>query len=244
MTRTITSTDTVGQLVKERPDRSRVFESLSIDYCCGGKVSLANACTKRGIAVEKVIEQLTAADQRDAAGDGLVDADAMSLTDLANHIERTHHAYCRTELARLDVITHKVASVHGDKDARLAEVLKAFIALRDELNAHLIKEERILFPMVRELEQYTGAVLFHCGSIANPIKQMELEHGHAGDALAIMHKATDGYTPPEWACNTYRAMLDGLSRLEKDLHQHIHKENNVLFIKAIALEAEHVGKGR
>jgi len=102
----------------------------------------------------------------------------------------------------------------------------------------MMKEEQVLFPMIRELETATSMPSFHCGSIAHPIRQMELEHDSAGDALAILSKSTDGYQPPEWACNTHRAMLDGLQTFEKDLHQHIHKENNVLFPKAIQLEAD------
>ena len=101
-----------------------------------------------------------------------------------------------------------------------------------------MKEEQILFPMIRQLETATAVPAFHCGSVANPIRQMEYEHDSAGDALATMEHATDGYQPPDWACNTYRAMLDGLAQLQRDLHQHIHKENNVLFPKAIRLEAE------
>ncbi|MCC7145030.1 MAG: hemerythrin domain-containing protein, partial [Phycisphaeraceae bacterium] len=99
-----------------------------------------------------------------------------------------------------------------------------------------MKEEQILFPLIRQLERADGPLTFHCGTIANPIRQMELEHDRAGDALAVMRRATDDYQPPDWACNTYRAMLDGLERLEKDMHQHVHKENNVLFPKALALE--------
>ncbi|MEZ6137082.1 MAG: hemerythrin domain-containing protein [Pirellulaceae bacterium] len=99
-----------------------------------------------------------------------------------------------------------------------------------------LKEERILFPIVRQLEASNEHQEFHCGSVANPIRQMEHEHDQAGDALAILNESTDGYTPPVWACNTYRAMLDSLARLEADMHQHIHKENNVLFPKAIQLE--------
>jgi regulator of cell morphogenesis and NO signaling len=238
MNEVISVSDSVGALVRQRPDRARVFESLSIDYCCGGKLPLAEACAQSGVDPLQVVEQLTAADMATAATDGHVDADMMSLTALADHIEQTHHAYLRTELPRLDQMTLKVLSVHGGKDPRLAQLREAFAALRDELMQHMMKEERILFPMVRQIELADGPVFAHCGSIANPIRQMELEHGHAGDALLIMRQATDGYVPPPWACNTYRAMLDALAQLEKDLHQHIHKENNVLFPKAIAREAE------
>jgi regulator of cell morphogenesis and NO signaling len=235
----VNETDTVGTLVKERPDRSRVFESLHIDYCCGGKLPLAQACAQRGLNPRLVIQQIEAADLADTTRDGsLIDADGMSLSALADHIEQTHHAYLRAQLPRLDQMISKVVSVHGDKDPRLAQVRQAFTALRDELTSHMMKEEQILFPMVRQMEQADAPVSFPCGSIANPIRQMELEHGHAGDALAILRQSTDAYAPPPWACNTYRAMLDGLEKLEQDLHQHIHKENNVLFPKAIGREAE------
>ena len=132
----------------------------------------------------------------------------MTLTELVDHIERTHHAYLREELPRLDVMTEKVARVHGDKEPRLRRVREAFVALKAELDRHMMKEERILFPMVRQLEASLSQSEFHCGSVANPIRQMEHEHDQAGEALAIVHNATDGFVPPEWACNTYRAMLD------------------------------------
>ena len=230
---------TVGQIVTERPSRSRVFETLKIDYCCGGKLPLAEACRKRGLDTQTIIEELLKADTETDQNDGTaVDADALSLTDLADHIERQHHAYLRAELPRLDEMTEKVLRVHGEKDPRLSDVRKAFCALRDELTSHMMKEEQILFPMVRQLEQAAGPPSFHCGSIANPIRQMEAEHDHAGDALDIMRSATDDFQPPAWACNTYRAMLDGLAHFERDMHQHIHKENNVLFPKALDLERQ------
>ncbi|QDV86197.1 hemerythrin domain-containing protein [Stieleria magnilauensis] len=160
----------------------------------------------------------------------------MSLTELADHIETTHHAYLREELPRLDFMTEKVARVHGDKEPRLLKTREAVVALKAELEPHMMKEEKILFPMVRQLEAATERPESHCGSVGNPIRQMEHEHDQAGNALAILNDSTDGYTPPEWACNTYRAMLDSLAQLERDMHQHIHKENNVLFPKAIQLE--------
>lgn len=112
---------------------------------------------------------------------------------------------------------------------------QAFVALRAELEPHMMKEEKILFPIVRQLEATSEGQEFHFGSVANPIRQMEHEHDLAGDALATLNESTDAYTPPKWACNTYRAMLDSLARLEADMHQHIHKENNV-FPKAIRIE--------
>ncbi|MBZ0173397.1 MAG: iron-sulfur cluster repair di-iron protein [Phycisphaerales bacterium] len=233
---------TVGQLVTERPNRSRVFETLKIDYCCGGKRPLAEACTKLGLDIQDVLGLLRNADAESDRSGGMVDADAFSLTDLANHIEREHHAYLRSELPRLDAMTERVYRVHGESEPRLADVRRAFCDLRDELTSHMMKEEQILFPVIRQLEQSDDAVSFHCGTIEGPIRQMEAEHEHAGDALVTIRTATDDFQPPEWACNTYRAMLDGLARLERDMHVHIHKENNVLFPKAIALETARPNK--
>jgi len=232
---TLDSTATVGSFVRQRPSRSRVFESLKIDYCCGGKIPLGQACEKKGIDAAEVLQQLQACDAA-AENCNLTDADSMSLTDLADHIEATHHAYLREELPRLDFMTEKVSRVHGDKDDRLFKMREAFVALKAELEPHMMKEEKILFPIVRQLEASTEREQFHCGSVANPIRQMEHEHDQAGNALTILNESTDGYAPPEWACNTYRAMLDSLAQLERDMHQHIHKENNVLFPKAIQLE--------
>lgn len=239
---TIELTTTVGELVRERPARSRIFEQLQIDYCCGGAVPLGEACAKRGLDPQAVAQQIRQLDAEPATGDEEpIDADAMTLTDLANHIEQTHHAYLKAELPRLAAMTQKVFEVHGESDPRLAEVRRIFAGLHQELSSHLMKEEQVLFPMIRQLESSDHVPAFHCGTVANPIRQMEYEHDGAGHALAILRDSTDGYQPPEWACNTYRAMLAGLQQLEWDLHQHIHKENNVLFPKAIWREAELAG---
>jgi regulator of cell morphogenesis and NO signaling len=168
----------------------------------------------------------------------IIDAASMSLAALADHIEQTHHAYLRSELPRLDAMTQKVASVHGEHDPRLWQVRETFVALFEEMFSHMMKEERILFPMVRKIEASSIAPVFHCGSIAHPIHQMESEHEQAGSALERLRELTDGYAPPNWACNTYRAMLEALARLERDMHQHVHKENNVLFPRALVMERE------
>lgn len=232
---TIDLQSTVGDLVRAVPSRARVFESMRIDYCCGGKIVLADVCAKKHITPATVLARLQESDAASGA-QAVVDADSMSLTQLADHIEKTHHVFLREELPRLDFMTEKVARVHGDHDPRLVAVRKAFVSLKNELEPHMIKEEQVLFPIIRQLEASADRPELHCGSVANPIRQMEHEHDQVGDELAILREATDGFVPPEWACNTYRAMLDLLGRLEADMHQHIHKENNVLFPKALSLE--------
>jgi regulator of cell morphogenesis and NO signaling len=231
------ATQAVGEVVASRPGLSRVFENFGIDYCCGGKKSIAEACSRKGVDPAQVVERLTEAEGHLEASAAEVSPARMSLTELSAHIEATHHAFLRSELPRLDQLTTKVARVHGDRDPRLVELRDTLLGLADELVSHLVKEERILFPMIRQLEASRVAPQFHCGSLANPIQQMELEHDGAGTALEQLKTLTDGYQPPEWACNTYRAMVDGLADLERDLHNHIHKENNVLFPKALEMEA-------
>jgi regulator of cell morphogenesis and NO signaling len=236
------TTDTVGSVVARDPDLSRVFESFGIDYCCGGKKSLAEACSEKGLDPSEVLQQLSDTQAtRKGNGNGVSPA-TMSLTELADHIEQTHHAYLRTELPRLDFMTKKVSAVHGDKEPRLRELRDTFVSLAEELSSHMFKEEQILFPMIRQLEASETAPAFHCGSLANPVTQMEAEHDIAGSALERQRELTDDYQPPDWACNTFRAMVDALARLEDDLHQHIHKENNVLFPRALKLEAKKQGR--
>ncbi len=229
---TINTTTTVGEIIRAYPGLSSVFEKYHIDYCCGGKLPLEQACAKANINAEKILEEL--ASKKDIKNEDSVNADDISLSELADHITNTHHFYLKNELPRLDQITARVLHVHGDKDQRLQDVRNAFVSLKDEMLQHMTKEERVLFPMIKELETANAAPAH---SIAGPIRQMEHEHDGAGDALSIISKATDNYTPPVWACNTYRVMIDSLKKLELDMHQHVHKENNILFAKALKLES-------
>ncbi|MDA0710909.1 MAG: iron-sulfur cluster repair di-iron protein [bacterium] len=227
--------DTIGGIVARKPALSRVFEQQSIDYCCGGKKTVDEVCQKKGIDAHALLATFEAS-LLTSTEEPSVNPASMTLTELADHIVETHHAYLKTEFPRLDRMTEKVAAVHGDKNESLYAVRQIFLALVEELTSHMMKEERILFPMVRQMESTEPASAFHCGSVGNPIRQMELEHDIAGSALETLNELTGGYTPPEWACNTYRALLDGLAHLESDMHQHIHKENNVLFPRAIEME--------
>lgn len=227
---------TVGRLVAERPSRSRVFEAFGIDYCCGGKKPLATACQDKGLDLDEV----SAALEREAAtpnGTAGLDPATMPLAQLADHIVETHHAYLREELPRLMRMLRRVAKVHGDADPRLRQMEKVFATFEEELYLHMRKEEELLFPAIRVLESGPGEWPFPFPSVAHPIRMMEFEHDQAGDALSELRTLSDGFEPPDWACNTYRAVLAGLLELEDDMHQHVHKENNVLFPRAIAAEA-------
>jgi regulator of cell morphogenesis and NO signaling len=234
-TSTISPETTIGQIVAAQPALARIFERAGIDYCCGGKRTLAEACRAKGL------EPATFALLLDAiatmpGNQPTTDATALSLSALADHIERTHHAYLRVELPQLMEKADRVAYKHGARDPRLGEVAETVRALAEEMFSHMAKEEIVLFPLVRELER-SGPAAGECGSIAHPIRQMEREHDSAGGAIAHLRKLTDDFTPDAEACNTHRALLVGLAHLEADLHEHVHKENNVLFPRALALEA-------
>ena len=216
---------TVGELVVERPGRSRVLESFRIDYCCGGRKSLDEACRAAGAEVERVLEALRRDDATPRGGDvhdrAWADADPRELVE---HILGVHHGFLRRELPRIDGLIAKVVSAHGGKHLELAEVQAIFRDVREELQSHMAKEENVLFPAIVD----RAAGLWR-GSFDGPIGVMEHEHALVGRALESLRALTGDYAPPADACNTYRAMLDGLAELDRDLRQHIHEENNILF---------------
>ena len=232
------STDTtVGQLVTERPSRSRVFEALGVNYCCGGNRSLGEVCAEKGLDTTTVLRMLEAYEVPGAGSEDGKDWSEASMTELVEHIVEVHHGYLKETLPRLERLVGRVATVHGEGRPELVDLRETFDALKPELEAHLLKEEEVLFPMCRELEVAEAKPNFHCRTVDNPIGTLVAEHEEVGGVLLRMRELTGGYEPPEGACNTYRAMLDGLEELERDVHLHVHKENNVLFPKASAAEA-------
>ena len=227
---------TVGSLVAERPSRSRIFERWGIDYCCGGKKPLDTACAEKSLDLNSVLGDLRG-EAAEPADDQRVWTDAR-LSELVGHIVETHHAYLREALPRLTFLTEKVRDAHSQRHPELVALAETFAAFRTEMEAHTAKEEGVLFPYIAALERSSSLPTFQCSSVSNPIRVMEEEHEHAGEALETMRRQTNGYTVPENACNTYRAMLDALAELEADTHRHVHKENSLLFPRAEAREAE------
>jgi regulator of cell morphogenesis and NO signaling len=228
---------TVGQLVAERPQRSRVFETLGIDYCCGGKKPLAQACHEKGLDPAAVRRLLDAEAGPASPADADADWSRATLTALADHIQQTHHAYLKRELPRLSAMVRKVAAVHGTNFNWLLELDGVFAAFAAEMQSHMMKEDAVLFPMIRALDRGELAATDHCGgSIANPIRVMEHEHDDAGRALERMRELSGGFVPPAGACNTFRATLSGLAELTDDTHRHVHKENSILFPRAAERE--------
>lgn len=218
--------ETIGRLVAAVPTRARVFERHGIDYCCGGHRPLDEVARERGLDLEELVRDVEAADADAPEGTAWL---AASDQALITHILDVHHRYLRQELPALRALVHKVERVHGERHPELAEVRKIYDALAEELTAHMLKEEQVLFPMMQRLcagEIHAGA---HCGGIANPLRVMRREHEDAGLGLARLRSLTRHYATPEGACNSYRAMLARLEHLERDTHEHVHEEENVLF---------------
>jgi regulator of cell morphogenesis and NO signaling len=220
---TITADVPVGKLAAEFPLATRVFARHQIDYCCGGGRPLGDVCNAKGLDPAVLLNEI----QQEIAP---ADADVSRWTDapleaLIDHIVNTYHRSLTEELPRLDAMAQKVVRVHGEKDpVRLPELSTVLSGLRAELEHHMLKEEGVLFPMIRR-GQGRGAL--------GPVAVMLREHTESGDALRRLRELTDDYTVPEGACNTWRALWHGLAALESSLHEHIHLENNVLFPRAL-----------
>lgn len=225
----------VGRIVACRPDAARVFEKHRIDYCCQGGKTLGEACTALGLDLAQVLHELAAPPP---TGDEPVSNWLEEpLARLCDHIERRHHDYLRAELPRLEELIARVVRAHGDRHPELADVQAAFGRLRAELEPHMWKEEQVLFPAIRSMDDSRRNADHAFGSVANPIRCMVDEHERAGEELACLRRLTGDYEPPRDACPTWRVMLDGLAQLERDMHEHVHKENSILFPRAIELEA-------
>lgn len=232
---TIDTAVTLASLVDAHPALARDLERLGLDYCCGGRRSLAEACAGAGLDAHEVVALLRDAD----AGADHVPAPWVDLgpVELVDHLEAVHHRRLDAELPRLWALAAKVRDVHGERHPELVEVAATITELQADLEPHLRKEELVLFPMIRALATAAPVPSSHGGSLGNPITVMLAEHERAGELLARLRALTGGYVPPDDACASYRALYEGLAELEADTHLHVHKENNVLFPMVLELEA-------
>ena len=215
----------LAELVLERPAHVRVLERLGLDYCCGGKRSLAEACTERGLDTATVIVFLES--ELEPSASESADWTTAPLADLCAHIAQVHHERLRWELPRLADLAERAVVAHGAERPELHEVRDVLLSLRSELEEHIVDEEQRLFPAI-----LAGEV-----PGAEELARLEREHDEAGAALHRLRELTAGYDTEHGLCNTHRALLDGLHGLELDLHQHVHEENNVLFPRARTLVA-------
>jgi len=231
---------TIGELVAKDYRKAQVFKKLGIDFCCGGKKTLTEACTKKGIDIHKVEAELAAID-----GQPTVTSQNFQQWEpdfLSDYIINTHHRYVKESIPFLSEIAQKVARVHGEGHPELVKVAEVFDRVARDLSLHLIKEENILFPYIKEMVN-AGKIgaplpLSHFGQVNKPIQVMEMEHEGAGEDLSEIRELTNNYQLPEDACTSYRILFRKLEEFENDLHQHVHLENNILFPKAITLEKE------
>ncbi len=232
-------TKTVRDIAIESPLTTRVFASHKIDFCCGGRVPVAEACQKAGVDPATVVAELEELLDR-SADETAGTAERMKPTELVEHIIATHHAFTRTEVTRLIPLAEKVANRHGETHPELIQIRDIFQQMGEELLVHMRKEEAMLFPYIQRLaiaaERGLPAPMAPFGSVENPVRMMMFEHDQAGEQLRQIRDLSSDYLVPDGACPSYSGLYAGLEALEQDLHQHIHLENNVLFPESIRLE--------
>ena len=236
----INSQTTVREVAIQMPESTRLFEKLKIDYCCGGNQPLAIACASAGLDVDKVIKtlgELTGINLEDAT---TLDFQNPSLPELIEHILSTHHVFTKSEMDRLETLSAKVISAHGGNHAELIEISELLKHLFADLRPHMFKEEQILFPyivaMTQASRQNQARPFAPFGTVNNPIRMMMREHDTAGEILRELRVLTSDYKVPPDACISYQTLYEAMENFEKDLHQHIHLENNLLFPKALEVE--------
>lgn len=231
---------TVGDLVAEDYRRAEVFSKFGLDFCCNGEKSVAAACKDIDADVDEVNKALKALE-----GETTTKMDKFNkweLDFLIDYIINNHHSYVKESTPMLYELTEKIAKVHGAHHPELIEMAPLFKKVTELFHSHMVKEESTLFPYVKKLVEAKKAGTkvdkppFQ--TIQNPINQMEKEHDDTGAEMDVIRKLSNDYLVPEDGCNTYRLTFAKLEEFEKDLHQHVHLENNILFKKALALEKE------
>lgn len=231
---------TIGDLVAEDYRRATVFKQHGIDFCCGGGKTLEAACAKKGVALGDMQRALEAAEEK-SAPESMRPA-AWSPDFLADYIVNEHHTYVRESIPILGEFTQKVARVHGNGNPEVIEIARRFEEVAREMSQHMMKEEKVLFPHIKELATATKTHRDPAkpafGTVRNPIQMMEHEHDQAGALMREIRRLSGNFTPPEHACATWRVSYAKLEEFEDDLHRHVHLENNILFPKAAALEDE------
>jgi regulator of cell morphogenesis and NO signaling len=231
----------VRELALEIPGATRIFEQMGIDYCCGGAASLENACASAGITTADVVRALGEANQHQTQAGELKDWQTAPLSRLINYILEKHHVFTRQELLRLDALIAKVWTAHGERHPELLRLQELFKNLDEDLVPHMMKEERVLFPYIMQMEialkNHEPVLVPPFTTVRNPVRMMSLEHDNAGALLREMRCVSSDYTVPSDGCVSYQTLYQALKEFEEDLHQHIFLENNILFPRAVEMEA-------
>jgi regulator of cell morphogenesis and NO signaling len=236
-----TATQSIREIVTRQPSAAGIFHRFDIDLCMQADLSLEGACQELQLSVEQVLEKLADAEAQRCGGMAL-DPEKLSLSRLIQHIVRIHHNRVRQELPRFAEMALKVSAKRSDREPQLTTIAELVETLRDEMYSHIQKEERVLFPFISQMDQesivaYPPAhACFR--SVTHPIFIMEQEHESADNIVAEIIRLTNHFEPPSWACATHIALFSGLREFEADLRQHVHLENDILFPRAIQLEAE------
>lgn len=237
---TIQDQKTIGEYVAQDFRTASVFSKYGIDFCCKGNRSIEEACAKKDLDATRIQNEIYKLLQTSTTGQ--IDFTSWPLDLLADYIEKTHHRYVAEKSPILVAFLEKLCKVHGESHPELFEITELFKGCAQELGSHMQKEEQILFPFIKQMvnsnisNQPLGQPGF--GSVSNPIAMMKAEHEHEGERLERISALTNTYTPPSDACNTYKVTYAMLQEFEKDLHTHIHLENNILFPQAIMMEAQ------
>lgn len=234
---------TVGEIVAKDYRKMEVFKKFGIDFCCGGKKTVKEACQEAGITEDQLEAALLQAENQQKTPSQ--DFTNWDIDFLADYIVNTHHRYVNESLDIIYGLAHKVANHHGETYPQVIKVANAYVKIANELAAHMQKEEKVLFPYIKKLVQAkkSGEKIPEppFGTIESAIQLMEMEHTAAGDDFRTIHEASNNYNKPEGACNSFMYLYDKLKEFEDDLNIHIHLENNILFPKAIKLEKELLG---
>jgi len=230
---------TVREIALEEPSSLRVFESLGIDYCCGGKRPLSDACTHANVDLNRTLQLLEIAKQN-TRNTGAESWNEKPLSQLIEFVVNSHHQYVRRETPRIEVVFAKVSARHGQAHPEISRMEQIFAAVSRELATHMMKEENALFPHIERMERAAdsgaAAPIAFFGTVHRPIASMVAEHDDAGALLTQIRALADNFTPPAGACPTFIGLYRALEEFEQDLHRHVHLENNILFPRAIALE--------
>jgi regulator of cell morphogenesis and NO signaling len=229
---TISPHQSVREIVIEHPETIPALEHFGIDYCCGGKQTLVEACTKREMSLAAVLEKLEHLQRSSTVPE--THWPKAPLSEITTYIVRKHHAFARDQLNLIRELAAKVESRHGNKHPEISRLSEVFYAISTELDVHFFCEENILFPYISQLgtgRQPVTSPVFE--SVEQPFSQMMLDHDHTGNGLRLLREITNNYVPPSDACTTYRALFHALEDFERDLHRHIHLENNILFPRAL-----------
>jgi regulator of cell morphogenesis and NO signaling len=218
---------TVAQLAISHPGALAVFTKYNIDYCCGGHRSLEDACRRIGLDPEKIKAEILLTSEKETS-ESLRPENWTSML-LIDYIVQNHHAYVKKAIPEIQAFLDKVCDAHGNDRLELFEIRENFFALSDELISHMQKEELVLFPAIKRLEAQNNADHPLMTTIQAPVGAMEHEHIIAGDLIKEIRSLSDNYTPPDFACPTYRIAYKKLQEFDNDLMRHIHLENNILF---------------